>query len=32
MAGMPAAAQYAESAADVSPVEAQATARTRDRI
>jgi hypothetical protein len=30
--GMPAAAQYADSAADVSPVEAQATARTLDRI
>ena len=27
--GIPAAAQYAESAAEVSPVEAQATARTR---
>jgi hypothetical protein len=30
--GIPAAALYAESAADVSPVEAQATARTFERI
>src|SRR6185295_18071442 len=30
--GSPAAAQYAESAADVSPVEAHATARILDRI
>src|SRR5262245_32665301 len=30
--GMPAAAQYAETAADVSPVDAHATARIFDRI